>query len=271
VLRIDSLQGEPRAVLYSHGCHPVTIDRRVPAGTAISADWPGQVARRLREEGYGETMFRIGPCGDVDPVVAWHHFGFEGMTLSAELVTQSLLTLLRAVQTSERLTLQVAHGSIPLPLQPLTEQGVASTLAEAQTQYGSVRVADEGLPEGAWQRFYAMWADAARVGLAAQPDHLTVSQAVLLINEEAWLQLPGEVFTSLCDRIRAASPVPRTVVTTQAEHFIGYIPDREDFAAGGYASTLTPRLLQLPPYAPAAGDVLVDGAIQLLRSLGGLG
>jgi hypothetical protein len=271
VLRIDSAQGEPRVVLYSHGCHPVTIDRRSAGGTAISADWPGQVARRLHEEGYGESIFRLGPCGDVDPVVAWHNFAFEGMALSAELVTQSLLTLLRTMETGERLALRVAQHSVSLPLQPLTEQDVAATLAQAQTRYGSVRVAEEGVADDAWPRFYAAWAEAARAGLAAQPDQISATLAGVLINGKAWLHLPGEVFTSLSDRIRASSPVPRTVVTTLARHFIGYIPDREDFAAGGYASTLTPRILQIPPYSPAVGDVLVDGAVQLLHRLGGHG
>ena len=42
----------------------------------------------------------------------------------------------------------------------------------------------------------------------------------------------------------------------------------EDFAAGGYASTLVPRALLLPPFTPAVGDVLVDGALQLLQEFG---
>jgi hypothetical protein len=130
-------------------------------------------------------------------------------------------------------------------------------------------VAEEGIADDAWPRFYTAWAETMRAGLASQPDHLEAVLAVLALNDEAWLHLPGEIFTSLSDRIRARSPIPRTVVTTLARHFIGYLPDQEDFAAGGYASTLTPRLLQLPPFSPAVGDALVDGAIQLLESLGG--
>jgi hypothetical protein len=121
VVRIDSLSGTPEVVLFSHGCHPVTIDRRTEAGAAISADWPGQVARRLQEEGFGETIFRLGVCGDVDPVVAWHQFAFEGMELSAELVTQSLLALLPSVATTPTLKLGLARRDVPLPLEPLGE------------------------------------------------------------------------------------------------------------------------------------------------------
>ena len=49
--------------------------------------------------------------------------------------------------------------------------------------------------------------------------------------------------------------------------FIGYLPDREDFTAGGYASTLVPRILQMPPYSPAVSDALVRGALALIESL----
>jgi Neutral/alkaline non-lysosomal ceramidase, N-terminal len=268
VLRIDTWQGQPYVALYSHGCHPVTIDRRTPAGTAISADWPGQVAQRLREQGYGEAMFLLGPCGDIDPVVAWHGLGHEAAALCAELVTQTLVALLRSVETGTSLDLRMAQDEVALPLQPLTERDIAAALAEAQTQYGSVRVTEEGFAADAWQRFYAAWAETARAALATQTNHLTATLAALLLNGEAWTFLPGEIFTSLGDRIRAESPIPRTVLTTLAGRYIGYIPDRDDFAAGGYASILAPRILRTPPYDPTVGNVIVASMVHVLHRLG---
>ncbi len=267
VLRIDSMAGEPEVVLFSHGCHPVSIDRRTPAGTAISGDWPGQVARRLREEGYGETIFRLGVCGDIDPVVAWHGFDFEGMELSAELVTQALLTTLRSVATTPTLQLRLARRDVPLPLAQLSEADIATALVEAQTEYGSIRVTDSDGDPTAWLRFYDDWAEAMRARLAIQPAHLAVPLAALLFNDEVWLHLPGEVFTALGQAITARSPFPTTVVTTLFGPFIGYLPDPEDFAAGGYAATLVPRILQLPPYLPNVGAALVAGAAALIESL----
>jgi hypothetical protein len=267
VLRIDSLTGTPEMILFSHGCHPVTIDRRSDAGTAISADWPGQVARRLHEEGYGEALFRLGVCGDIDPVVAWHQFAFEGMELSAELVAQSLLGVLRSIDTAPALRLRLARRDVPLPLEPLSEEDIATVLAEAQTGYGSVRVTDSGADNSAWLRFYAAWAEAMRAQLATQPEHVAVPLAALRVNDDVWLHLPGEVFTALGQAIAARSPFAKTVVTTPFGPFIGYLPDPEDFTAGGYAATLVPRILQMPPYSPAVSDALVDGAVTLLESL----
>jgi hypothetical protein len=267
VLRIESTDGTPEVVVFSHGCHSVTIDRRTHAGTAISADWPGQVARRLHEEGYGEAIFRLGVCGDVDPVVAWHNFDFEGMELSAELVTQSLLELLRSVAPAPTFALRLARREVALPLTPLSEGDVAAVLEEAQTAYGSVRVTDSGAGDTDWPRFYDAWAKAMRAQMATQPEQLAVPLAALRINDDVWLHLPGEVFSALSQAITERSPIPTTVVTTLFGPFIGYLPDREDFAAGGYAATLVPRILQMPPYSPAVGDALVGGALALLESL----
>jgi hypothetical protein len=267
VVRIDSLAGTPEVVLFSHGCHPVSIDRRTDAGTAISGDWPGQVARRLHEEGFGEAIFRLGVCGDVDPVVAWHQFAFEGMELNAELVTQSLVGVLRSVETTPALTLRLARGDVRLPLVPLSEEDIAAALAGAQTEYGAVRVTESGVQDPAWLRFFGAWAAAMRAQLATQPRHVAVPLAALRVNDELWLHLPGEIFTALGQAITARSPFAKTVVTTLFGPFIGYLPDPEDFAAGGYAATLVPRILQMPPYSPSLGDALVPGALALLESL----
>jgi hypothetical protein len=209
----------------------------------------------------------LGVCGDVDPVVARHNFAFEGMELSAELVTQSLLAVLRSVCTTPTLKLRLARSDVPLPLEPFSEENIAAVLAEAETGYGSVRVTDSGADNRAWSRFYGAWAQAMRAQWATQPEHVSVPLAALLVNDDVWLHVPGEVFTALGQAITARSPFPRTVVTTLCGPFIGYLPDPEDFTAGGYAATIVPRILQMPPYSPAVDDVLIAGALALIESL----
>ncbi|MCA9876950.1 MAG: hypothetical protein KC442_04200 [Thermomicrobiales bacterium] len=269
VLRVDSPDGAPEVVVFSLGVHPVSIDRRTAAGTAISGDWPARVGKRLADEGYPETIFCLGPCGDIDPVVAWRNFDFQGLELSAELVTQSLLGVLPDVATVPNLTLRLARQNLPLPLAPLTEEVIAATLGEAQTKYGSMTVTDSGVDPANWTRFYAEWAADMRAQLATQPQDIAAPVAALRINDAVWLFLPGEIFTALAQAIAEQSPYTDTVATTIFGPFIGYIPDREDFAAGGYASTLVPRVLRLPPYSPAVGETLVAGTLALIASLEG--
>jgi neutral ceramidase len=271
VVRIDDLQGAPQIVLFSYGCHPVTIDHRSAGGTGVSADWPGQVARRLAEEGCGEAMLRLGACGDVDPVVAWRHFAFEGMELSAEVVAQSLLALVRTIQPAAHLRLRVAQTTVALPLQPLTRHDIDATLSEVATRYGTAKMTNAEAEKAAWQRFYHTWAQAMHAKLTGLPTVVPIELRALLLNEEAWLHLPGELFTAHSLRIQERSPFPMTVVTTLADRYIGYIPDREDFTAQGYASSMVPLVLQVPPYQPTVGEVLVDGAARLLETLASFG
>lgn len=63
VLRLDTLEGETAAVLFSYGCHPTVGGDSLWLGP----DYPGS-AREVVENYYGEdmmAMFVLGNCGDV--------------------------------------------------------------------------------------------------------------------------------------------------------------------------------------------------------------
>ena len=65
VLRVDDARGAPRAVLYTHGCHPTALG---PENLAYSADWPWAAGRRVAEALPGvEPIFLLGAHADVDP------------------------------------------------------------------------------------------------------------------------------------------------------------------------------------------------------------
>ena len=162
-------RGHPKAVLFSHGCHPVTIDRRTDAGPAISATGRGRSRAACNEEGYGEALFRLGVCGDIDPVVAWHQFAFEGMELSAE-ARDAVVPGGVCARSPPRpsLRIRLARRDVPLPLEPLSEEDIAAGLAEAQTGYGSIRVSDSGVDNSAWLRFYGAWAEAMHARIRAR-------------------------------------------------------------------------------------------------------
>jgi hypothetical protein len=65
VLRVDDARGAPRAVLYTHGCHPTALG---PENLAYSADWPWAAGRRVAEALPGaEPIFLLAAHADVDP------------------------------------------------------------------------------------------------------------------------------------------------------------------------------------------------------------
>ena len=125
---------------------------------------------------------------------------------------------------------------------------------------------DSGVQTAAWLRFYGAWAESMRAQLASQPEHVSVPLAALRVNDEVWLHLPGEVFTALGQAITARSPFAKTVSRHCSAPSSAIFPMPKT-AAGGYAATLVPRILQMPPYSPALDDALVTGALALLESL----
>ncbi|MGB9626660.1 MAG: neutral/alkaline non-lysosomal ceramidase N-terminal domain-containing protein, partial [Phycisphaerae bacterium] len=70
ILRLDSPGGEPRGILFSYACHPVTVYGC--ARRSISADYPGAARRELRAAlGRGvHVQFFQGAAGNIRPRVA---------------------------------------------------------------------------------------------------------------------------------------------------------------------------------------------------------
>ncbi len=69
VIRVDDLEGRAIAMLFSYGCHTVTMG---PRSMVASPDFPGP-ARELVEHAFGGFQFGVtalGPDGDADAVLA---------------------------------------------------------------------------------------------------------------------------------------------------------------------------------------------------------
>lgn len=90
VIRVDDLEGQPIATLFSYGCHPVTVG---PRALVASSDFPG-AARRVVETSLGGLSLFLQACaGNINPV--WG-LGYEvdcrdtknrtGMMLGGEVI-----------------------------------------------------------------------------------------------------------------------------------------------------------------------------------------
>ena len=80
-------------------------------------------------------------------------------------------------------------------------------------------------------------------------------------------EIAYETGAALGHAFMARSAFARTALTTLFGPLIGYLPDAEDFTAGGFAATGGPGILQMPPCSPALDDDLVTGAPALIESL----
>jgi len=68
VINIKKLNGETLVNIVNYNAHPViTMDLNE---VVISADYPGQLAKSLKELGEGETLFFLGAAGDANPYLS---------------------------------------------------------------------------------------------------------------------------------------------------------------------------------------------------------
>lgn len=95
VIRVDDESGHPRAVLVNYACHAVVLG---PDNRAISADYPGYLARRVERELPGALcLFIQGGAGDINPYldkqpVAQNGFG-EAEKMGSALAEEVLKTV----------------------------------------------------------------------------------------------------------------------------------------------------------------------------------
>ena len=83
------------------------------------------------------------------------------------------------------------------------------------------------------------------------------------IGDVVWVGVPAEFFTVLGIEIKRQSPFRYTYIAELANDWIGYLPDREAHALGGYQTWTG-----LHSYAePGTGERMVDAVVELLGEL----
>jgi hypothetical protein len=88
---------------------------------------------------------------------------------------------------------------------------------------------------------------------------------VMLVGDVALVAVPAEYFTVLGLDIKTRSPLPDTYVAELANDWIGYLPDREGHALGGYQTWTG-----LHSYAePGTGERMADEVVRMLTELAG--
>jgi len=127
-------------------------------------------------------------------------------------------------------------------------------------------------PEPLWtqddpQRIEFQWYRAAMsVSLDLEQQrapHFEYEIQVLRVGDAAFVGLPGEPFVEGQLRLKLESPAQPTYVVHATSHFAGYIPTRAAFAHGGHEVNHS----WWAKLEPQALDMIVDGALELLREM----
>lgn len=242
VLAARGESGEILGALVNFACHPTHHG----AGPAISAGFPGVLAREMKSRGCPVTLFLNGAAGNIstsDPSRNGADMEMEDAGLRlADDVSRALgnMTFRPAVRLDAR------TGRVELPFRRVTEDELRGTTRGAQ------RFVDPAIYERNMPRVVKRIRERG-----VQPAEVQA----LFVDEYAFVAIPAEYFVQLGLRIKEESHPRRALVVSCANGMVGYVPHREAFLRGGYETTFanSSRL------APEAGDMLADCAIEMIR------
>ena len=265
VFRVDGEDGRPRAILFSHACHPVTM---AADNYLISADYPGRAQEVVEAVFVGaQAMFAQGCAGNInsEPVGGT----FDDVYRLGSVLGGAVVKAAASVETRADVSLRWSWERLDLPLQdpPPAEEAQAALEqaraalreAEAGGDPTQVRI-HTGLVN--WnERVWNLAKDGA-TGLKMRYD-----VQAFAIGDYALVGLPGEVFVEYQLNIEAASPFAHTTVLGVTNGCPCYIPTAAEFPFGGYEVRDSIRYYGATMLAAEAEAVILEGAQRQLRAI----
>ena len=135
VLVARSTAGDPLAVLFGYGCHPVAAGGQTP----LDPDFPGAAAERIEASTDALAQFVLGPSGDQEPA------GTKGFALVESLGAQLAETVTTAAATPGRAVANPILTGLSTVNLPLDITNTPANLAAVRNLY-TIRQANAGLP-----------------------------------------------------------------------------------------------------------------------------
>lgn len=248
VLELRRTGADPFAVVVNFSCHPVHL-----RGRSVSADYPGELVRRLEESLGCPAIFLTGACGDVNPVER----GDEAMIALASGLHGRVLEILDSAEDLDE-SLRTASAEVELLYEPLPPREEIEACRAEQSA-----LAHRPGNEGRIARAMVAWCDRclSEPGPERQAAHGIRISALGLGNLMAFC-VPAEVFSATSLELRAESKAP-VLFAAYGAGCVGYLPTRDEYALGGYEVDSAHRYYGARRPSP-------ENAGRLLRGLAGL-
>ena len=244
VLAARERDGSPVGCIVNFACHPTHHG----GGTALSAGFPGVLAREMRLRGWPVTVFLNGASGNLtvaDP---------DGSGTQVEMEEAGQRLAVDAEAAIERMAfrpsapVRAAMTRLDLPYRAVTDDQISGAAKGAQRFCNDTGVYNRCIP-ALLRRIRERKSQPAEVQLIS-------------IGECDVVGIPAEYFVEHGLRIKEEAHPRHALVVSHANGMVGYVPTRHAFSRGGYETTFAPwsRL------GPEAGDMLADAAISLIKN-----
>ena len=276
VLRVDTLDGKPLAILVNYACHPTIMGAD---NLLYSGDYTSYVQSVIETAYHGQTMtlFTTGAGGDVKIAVLsedrsqFLYTGLEDCRRFGTILAAEAIQVAERVRTAPVERLSVQSRSVELPLTALpSPEAVEADLAAAEKEIAELRA--QGKPTDVKQ-LRREWAKATLAALRAGTAPRSVPAEVQLLrlgDEIAFFAVPGELFVEVGLKTKQAMALPGSFVVAYANGCMAYFPSRRAEEWGWCAHDETYKFSPYPAnFSGSVEDVLVSAATELVRQTHG--
>lgn len=247
LLRIEGLDGQPVASLFSFACHAV-VGRG--DGYDISPDYPGRAREAFEDIIGGPAIAAAGCAGDQVPT--WRR-GDARERVGKSLGAEAAKAWYRVEELQDNLLIDAISEEVAIPVPPHAPQLEESMRNAAEFE-------GQDTPEARHAR-----------KLLARAQEIDGRSAILRpiwagrIGDMGIVGLPGEILVEIGMQIKQRSPFRYTQVISLSNAYLGYLCTDRAFEEGGYE----PGNATLMFNCNGAGTekALVETALEMLNAL----
>ena len=236
VLRLDTAEGKPLAILVNYACHPVVFGAD---NLQYSADFPGVMTKTVEEAFGGQPLciFLQGAPGDINPYYAVTPLEQDAVKMrdwTGQHLGEEAARVAKGIRTEAApdASLDFAEDLLPFHLRWNPEQFEQALLA-------------------------TFGAKALQSYAPHMKGELKLPVTTLLINKRiALMGMPGEPFVSFQTSWRDRCPVPDAFFAGYANGYFGYFPTIRAATLGGYGAASSSTWIEV-----GAGERMVDHTV----------
>jgi neutral ceramidase len=261
ILRLDSAEGQPLAVVANYACHAVALSAE---SYGISADWPGAMRWAVESATGATCLFIQGACADINPRGGPGTDYGRVQTLGESVAGGVLQAWADTETTSEAIALAGMRKVLSLPLRgPLDADGKPVPSGQ-EVVAAAMKTPWEAVAKLRAERF--PWHAPVREvkGVWRTP----VEMQVFRMGEAAVVALAAEPFVEVGLAVKARTPLPYTMFAGYSNGSVGYLPTAAAYEIGGYEVVHSYVWYHLPaPLAPTCAKQVEDAGVAFLGAL----
>jgi hypothetical protein len=240
VLHIKT-ESNKQAVIYNFACHPTILEK---SNDFISADFPGETSKFLEANNIALAMFYNGACGNISTRFTKRESSFnevkrigrelgENILNTANKYKENNLNFSNIKQTYKNILLNIKEKN--------TKENIENEILAIKNKIQNAL--DNNLDKNTIKPLYYELEGAKRNLELAESlkDIKTIEVGINVINFDNIyiVYIPGELFSSLGDKIKGAFKDKTILITCYSNGYIGYIPDEMAYENGCFEVMLT--------------------------------